>query len=153
MFQSTIFSKLSRLALLSVFCAGLFVTGGELRINDDSIVQMGSGGVYSAMAAETTKKTAAATPDPTAKKPDEKSVTNEAMGTLVDISNVIIKLLSIFLTPLIMLAGWLLSPDWTFGDILGLRPILHKLWILISNVVYVVFGFMLVFVAFANIFG
>lgn len=52
-----------------------------------------------------------------------------------------------------MLAGWLLSPDWTFGEVFGLRPVFHGLWILISNVVYVVFGFMLVFVAFANIFG
>lgn len=52
-----------------------------------------------------------------------------------------------------MLAGWLLSPDWTFGEVFGLRPILHQLWVLVSNVVYVIFGFFLVFIAFANIFG
>jgi len=76
----------------------------------------------------------------------------EATNVLVTIINELISLLSYVLAPLVMLAGWLLSPDWTFGDIFGLRPVLKQLWILISNVVYVIFAFILVFVAFANIF-
>jgi hypothetical protein len=57
------------------------------------------------------------------------------------------------LTPLLGLAGWLLTPDWVFGEIFGLRPVLHDLWILVSNVVYVIFAFLLVAMAFMNIFG
>lgn len=57
------------------------------------------------------------------------------------------------LTPLLMLAGWLLTPDWVFGEIFGLRPVFHNLWILISNIVYIIFAFLLVAMAFMNIFG
>jgi len=78
---------------------------------------------------------------------------DDAVATLVSIANLAIGVLTFLITPLIMLAGWLLSPDWTFGDIFGLRPVFHNLWILVSNVVYVIFAFILVFVAFANIFG
>lgn len=52
-----------------------------------------------------------------------------------------------------MLAGWLLTPDWVFGEIFGLRPVFHNLWILISNIVYIIFAFLLVAMAFMNIFG
>ncbi len=143
MSQSQILSKISRLGLLSVFCAGLFLTSGELTVKPNDGVHFASGGVYSAMAAGVEA----------ASKDKTKEVVSDTTNAMVDIANFAIKLLSIFLTPLIMLAGWLLSPDWTFGDIFGLRPILHQLWVLVSNVVYVIFGFMLVFVAFANIFG
>lgn len=51
-----------------------------------------------------------------------------------------------------MLAGWLLSPDWTFGDVFNMRDTLHQLWVLISNLVYVVFAFLLIVIAFRNIF-
>lgn len=79
--------------------------------------------------------------------------TNATINSIISFLNLGIGVLTFLITPLIMLAGWLLSPDWTFGEIFGLRPILHQLWILVSNVVYVIFGFMLVFIAFANIFG
>lgn len=144
MSPSVILSRFSRLALLSVFCAGLFVTSGELSVNNGGEVEVGSGGVYSAMAADTT---------PAAEKPTKKEVADETINSIISFLNLGIGVLTFLITPLIMLAGWLLSPDWTFGEIFGLRPILHQLWILISNVVYVIFGFMLVFVAFANIFG
>jgi len=103
-------------------------------------VQIGSGGVQSAMAADDATTT-------------KKGVEDPAINTIISVLNLGIGVLTFLVTPLIMLAGWLLSPDWTFGEIFGLRPILHQLWILVSNVVYVIFGFMLVFVAFANIFG
>jgi hypothetical protein len=103
-------------------------------------VQIGNGGIYNSMAAGTAAGNSAQPEDP-------------AINTIVSVLNLGIGVLTFLTTPLIMLAGWLLSPDWTFGEIFGLRPILHQLWILVSNVVYVIFGFMLVFVAFANIFG
>ena len=135
MFHSQILSKLSRLGLLSVFCAGLFITSGELSMNNTGGFQIGNGGIQSAAALDTPV-------DPI----------NTTVDSLVTLMNLGIGTLTFLITPLIMLAGWLLSPDWTFGDIFNLRPIFHSLWILVSNVVYVIFGFLLVFVAFANIF-
>lgn len=83
----------------------------------------------------------------------KKAQLDETISSVISILNLVIEALTFAVTPLIMLAGWLLSPDWTFGEIFGLRPILHQLWIFISNIVYVIFGFLLVFVAFSNIFG
>lgn len=67
--------------------------------------------------------------------------------------NAIIELVNMLFLPATILAGWLLSPDWTFGEIFGLRPIIHSLWVLVSNVVYVIFAFLLIAMAFMNIFG
>lgn len=72
---------------------------------------------------------------------------------VLSLINSFISVISYISFPLVMLAGWLLTPDWTFGDIFGLRPILHSLWVLVSNVVYVIFALMLVVVAFVNIFS
>ena len=51
MFSPTLLSKISQLTLLSVFCTGLFVTSGEISMNND-MVQIGNGGIYSAIAQE-----------------------------------------------------------------------------------------------------
>ena len=67
--------------------------------------------------------------------------------------NLVIAAISFLYVPFSMLSGWLLSPDWTFGDFIHLRPVLHSLWIFVSNTVYVVFAAMLIVVAIANIFG
>ncbi len=67
--------------------------------------------------------------------------------------NGIIEVVMMLFLPATILAGWLLSPDWTFGEIFGLRPIIHNLWVLISNIVYVIFAFLLIAMAFMNIFG
>lgn len=55
--------------------------------------------------------------------------------------------------PLIMFIWRLLSPDWTFWDIISLRPVLHTMWIYISNIVYFIFAIMLIAMALMNIFG
>lgn len=75
-----------------------------------------------------------------------------AVSSKVDSLNIFLAFLQIVISPLVMLTGWLLSPDWTYGEILGLRPILHQLWIYVSNIVYVVFAFILVYIAIINIF-
>ncbi|MFZ4461589.1 MAG: hypothetical protein ACOYN2_03500 [Patescibacteria group bacterium] len=46
-----------------------------------------------------------------------------------------------------------MTPDWVFGEVFGFRPVLHQFWVLISNIVYVIFAFLLVGIAFMNIFG
>lgn len=82
----------------------------------------------------------------------ETTKNSETLGTFVDVLNIILSVMSFVMTPIIMLAGWLLSPDWTFGDVFNMRDTLHQLWVLISNLVYVVFAFLLIVIAFRNIF-
>ncbi|MDP2103765.1 MAG: hypothetical protein Q8K26_02490, partial [Candidatus Gracilibacteria bacterium] len=148
MFSSHILSRLLRIGLLGVFVVGLFVSIGEVSINQGGTLSLSQGGISTVAAAEPAG--GAVTPGANDKKAEP---VNAAIDGLIDVYNMGIELLSIIITPLIMLAGWLLSPDWTFGDIFGLRPILHQLWIFVSNIVYVIFGFILVSIAFANIFG
>ena len=56
-------------------------------------------------------------------------------------------------SPIIMLCNWLLTPDWTYGEAFGMRPVLYSLWIMVSNVVYVIFAIFLVVIAIMNVFG
>lgn len=72
---------------------------------------------------------------------------------LVQTINLLINLLTIIVTPAVIMAGWLLSPDWTSGDLFGLRPIMHQLWIMISNITYFIYAILLVFIALATIFN
>lgn len=72
---------------------------------------------------------------------------------LIKTINLLFNALYAIMTPFLMLAGWLMTPDWVFGEIFGLRPVLHNMWIMVSNIVYVIFAFLLVAMAFMNIFG
>jgi hypothetical protein len=78
---------------------------------------------------------------------------DKSSSSLVVVLNALLNVMYALLTPLLLLAGWLLTPDWAFGEIFGLRPVIHDLWILISNIVYIIFAFLLVTMAFMNIFG
>lgn len=82
-----------------------------------------------------------------------KEKTKDVDISFINILNTLIAVISLIYVPFSMLSSWLLSPDWTFGDFIHLRPVLHSLWIFVSNTVYVVFAAMLIFVAIANIFG
>lgn len=77
----------------------------------------------------------------------------EMLNNLVAWINIILNILTIIVTPAIMLASWLMSPDWTAGDIFGIRPILHDLWITVSNITYLVYAVLLIFIAVATIFN
>lgn len=79
--------------------------------------------------------------------------TKDVDTTLISVLNTLVALISLIYVPFSMLSSWLLSPDWTFGDFIHLRPVLHSLWVFVSNTVYVVFAVMLIVVAIANIFG
>lgn len=147
MFSSHILSRLLRFWLLAFFIVGLFVSVGELSVNRGEEISLSQGGIYTVVAAENEAVTPGAN-DTKTTEPESKT-----LEAFIDIANLFIGVLTFLITPLIMLAGWLLSPDWTFGEIFWLRPILHQIWIFISNIVYVIFGFFLVFIAFANIFG
>ena len=44
-------------------------------------------------------------------------------------------------------------PGWTNGTMFGLQEYLKEIWILVSNVVYFIFAFILIAIAFMNIIG
>ncbi len=46
-----------------------------------------------------------------------------------------------------------MSPDWTSGDLFGLRGPMHKMWIIVSNIVYFIYAILLIIIALATIFG
>ena len=67
----------------------------------------------------------AATPDCT-KNPPDPGCANAPQESVwiknaVDALNAILGFMTFLITPLIALAGWLLSPDWTRGDLFGLN--------------------------------
>lgn len=76
----------------------------------------------------------------------------ETMNKWIWIINVIIGLLTAMLTPLIMLSSWLMSPDWTSGDLFNLRGPMHNLWKVVSNIIYFVYAVLLIIVAIGTIF-
>jgi hypothetical protein len=62
-------------------------------------------------------------------------------------------MLTIIVAPAVMLASWLISPDWTSGDLFGIRPVMHDLWVVISNVTYFIYAILLIVIALATIFN
>lgn len=142
--------KIRSTSLVAVAALSWLVGSGipEAVMTEGQGTVVSAGWVESAYAAENTTPAAGATEKPAAegKKPDG----GTAAATTV---NSIIELVMMIFLPATMLAGWLLSPDWTFGEIFGLRPIIHSMWVLVSNVVYVIFAFLLIAMAFMNIFG
>lgn len=78
---------------------------------------------------------------------------SDVIRAIVQILNLIFTLITFLLTPAIILAGWLLSPDWTMGDFFGLRPYFINVWVLVSNLVYIIFALMLLWMAVMQIFS
>ncbi len=77
----------------------------------------------------------------------------EMLQSLVAGLNIILDILTIVVTPAIILASWLMSPDWTSGDLFQIRPMIHELWIVVSNVTYFIYAILLIFIAMATIFN
>lgn len=78
---------------------------------------------------------------------------NEWLNTLISAINIIIGLLTVILTPLIMLSSWLMSPDWSSWDLFNLRWPMHNLWKIISNIIYFIYAVLLLVVALGTIFN
>ncbi|MCB9806556.1 hypothetical protein H6768_01410 [Candidatus Peribacteria bacterium] len=72
---------------------------------------------------------------------------------IVQVLNFIFTVITFLLTPAVILAGWLLSPDWTMGDFFGLRPYFIQVWVLVSNLTYIIFALMLLYMAVMQIFS
>jgi hypothetical protein len=74
-------------------------------------------------------------------------------NSLVAGLNIVLAALSFIVMPAIILASWLMSPDWTSGDAFGLRDVMHDIWIIVSNIIYFVYAILLIMIALATIFG
>ncbi|MDQ7022456.1 MAG: hypothetical protein Q9M97_02830 [Candidatus Gracilibacteria bacterium] len=77
----------------------------------------------------------------------------DGMSTLIEGLNFIIKIASTIIGLLSSLVALLLNPGWINGSIFGLDVYLKDIWILISNIVYFAFAFILIAIAFMNIVG
>lgn len=44
-----------------------------------------------------------------------------------------------------------MSPDWTSGDLFGLRTPMHDMWVIVSNIVYFIYAVLLIIIALATI--
>ncbi len=74
-------------------------------------------------------------------------------NNLIDTLNIILGIITAIVSPAIMFAGWLMSPDWTSGDIFGLRAPMYSLWVTVSNIVYFVYAILLILIALGTMFG
>lgn len=84
---------------------------------------------------------------------DVSSQDSDVIEAIVQVLNLLFTIITFLLTPAIILCGWLLSPDWTMGDFFGLRPYFIQVWVLVSNLVYIVFALMLLWMAVMQIFS
>lgn len=78
---------------------------------------------------------------------------SDVIEAIVQVLNFLFTVITFLLTPAVILAGWLLSPDWTMGDFFGLRPYFIQVWVLVSNLVYIIFALMLLWMAVMQIFS
>ncbi len=78
---------------------------------------------------------------------------SDMVNGFIQILDLIFAFLSFLMTPAIILAGWLLTPDWTMGDFFGLRRYFIDVWVLVSNIVYIIFALLLLVMAIVQIFG
>jgi hypothetical protein len=85
----------------------------------------------------------------TAAKNEVTTWTNQFIALI----NTFLGVLTIIVTPAIILASWLMSPDWTSGDLFGLREIMYSVWITVSNIMYFIYAILLIIIALGTIFG
>ena len=123
-------------SLMILACAGI--------VWSTDIVSVTGGGINGIVYAD---GTSGGTPAPAA------SQAPSADKAGADIINGLLQIMFMLLTPVIMLCNWLLTPDWTYGDVFLMRPVLYDLWILVSNIVYIIFALLLVIIALLNVFG
>lgn len=76
---------------------------------------------------------------------------SETRKTTTNIMTWIGTTISVFLALLTYLSTIFLSPEWINGSLFWLSTYFKQIWILVSNVVYLIFAFILIWIAFMNI--
>lgn len=71
--------------------------------------------------------------------------------TIIGIIQQIVKGSSVFIALMTFLATVFLSPEWINGSLFWMTIYFRQVWIVVSNVVYLIFAFILVYIAFMNI--
>ena len=67
--------------------------------------------------------------------------------------NEVLKAVAVTLTLWTNIVWWFLSPEWTSGKIIWIDGVLKSIWIMVSNVVYFLFAWIFIWIAFMNIIG
>ena len=75
----------------------------------------------------------------------------EMMETITALVNGMMMWISVMLALITYLATAFLSPEWINGTIFWLNWYFKNVWILVSNIVYFIFAFILIWIAFMNI--
>ncbi len=65
--------------------------------------------------------------------------------------NILAEIVSVFVAVFTYLITMFLSPEWVNGTFFGLSWFIKQIWILVSNIVYFIFAFLLIVIAFVNI--
>ncbi|MDD4151145.1 MAG: hypothetical protein PHR68_00865 [Candidatus Gracilibacteria bacterium] len=78
---------------------------------------------------------------------------DDIYNTLITRGNILFATGGVIRGILTQFVGLFLQPGWTNGSLIGLDAHLKNLWIMVSNVVYFIFAFILIAIAFKNIVG
>lgn len=82
---------------------------------------------------------------------DNWTLTTDSAQTINTVLTFISTTITIFLALITYLATLFLSPEWYTGNIFWLNSVFKDVWILVSNMVYLIFAFILIWIAFMNI--
>jgi len=82
---------------------------------------------------------------------DKTSVEKGWFNTVITAINWLFRIVASILWLLTQIVGMFLTPAWTNGSVIGISSHIKDLWILISNIVYFIFAFLLIVIAFMNI--
>lgn len=72
---------------------------------------------------------------------------------LISFLNWLFRVISGLLALLTQIVWMFITPEWVNGSVIGITEHIRNLWILVSNVVYFIFAFILITIAMMNIFG
>lgn len=75
----------------------------------------------------------------------------DGINSLLEGLNIALSVISVMLALLTYLSTLFLDPSWLNGSVFGLSVIFKEIWILVSNIVYFAFAFILIWIALVNI--
>ncbi len=79
------------------------------------------------------------------------SANTDAGRIISTIINILLRWGAVMLAALSTMVSYFLQPEWVNGELFNLWNILKQLWIMVSNVVYLIFALLLIVIAFMNI--
>ena len=83
--------------------------------------------------------------------PSEADSIQKGINSVLEVLNIALSVISVMLALLTYLATLFLDPSWLNGSVFGLSDKFKEIWILVSNIVYFAFAFILIWIALVNI--